>query len=58
MKVSRTMILMTTIMLLMLALSDTPSTSSEQTEAMPMAATRLKVPVIGKDAAVPSDCTI
>ena len=53
MKVSRTMILMTTMALLMLADSDTPSTSRPQTAAMPTAATRLNVPVIGKPASGP-----
>jgi len=53
MKVSRTMILMTTMALLMFADSDTPSTSRPQTAAMPTAATRLKVPVSGKPASAP-----
>ncbi|MNL77603.1 hypothetical protein D3C87_2038240 [compost metagenome] len=47
------MILMTTMALLMFADSDTPSTSRPQTAAMPMAATRLNVPVIGKPASGP-----
>ena len=55
-KVSRTTILMTTMMLLMFADSETPRTSRLQTAAMPTAATRLKVPVSGK-AVVPASCT-
>ncbi|MNI11768.1 hypothetical protein D3C73_649250 [compost metagenome] len=45
--------------LLMFADSDTPSTSRPQTAAMPTAATRLKVPVIGKEVApaVWTSCT-